>query len=57
MTPEEALAAMQQLYPKGKWVDIEVAHGLADDLMCQILRDHGYGAMVDFYENQTKWYA
>ena len=37
--------------------DPEVAHGAADGLLCQTLRNLGYGEMVDEYHKIDKWYA
>jgi hypothetical protein len=37
--------------------DEEVCHGLADDLLCQILNDLGYNDIVEEFEKLPKWYA
>lgn len=37
--------------------DEEVCHGLADDLLCQILIDLGYKEIADEFEKLPKWYA
>jgi hypothetical protein len=37
--------------------DIERAHSLADDLLCEILVDLGYKEIVDLYKTIEKWYA
>lgn len=37
--------------------DNEVAHANMDELMCQALRDLGYGAGIDIFDGQDKWYA
>ena len=37
--------------------DTEMAHAAMDDLMCLLLRELGYGAAVDVFENANKWYA
>ena len=42
-------------------LDEEAAHGLADDILCNALRDAGYGDIVRAYEAAeeriTFWYA
>ena len=35
----------------------EMAHILADELMCDLLRELGYGDGVDIFEKMYKWYA
>ena len=37
--------------------DYEVAHARMDELMCQVLRDLGYGTGIDVFDQQDKWYA
>ena len=37
--------------------DEEVCHGLADDLLCQILNDLGYKDIAEEIEKLPKWYA
>ena len=37
--------------------DEEVCHGLADDLLCEILNDLGYNDIVEEFEKLPKWYA
>lgn len=54
MTPDEAKAAMEKIF---NMHDIEEAHCRADDLLCDILRELGYGDAVDVFENAYKWYA
>ena len=41
----------------GRFIDEEDAHVLADALMCEILRELGYGEGVDIFLNMSKWYA
>jgi hypothetical protein len=36
--------------------DTEMAHIMADELMCKLLRELGYGDGVDIFENMNKWY-
>ena len=35
----------------------EMAHILADELMCKLLRELGYGEGVDLFEKMDKWYS
>ncbi len=37
--------------------DTEHCHGEADSLFCFILRQHGYGGVVDKFEEMDKWWA
>jgi phosphomannomutase len=37
--------------------DTEEAHGQADDLLCELLRQLGFNSVVDEYEKVHKWYA
>lgn len=37
--------------------DTEMAHILADELMCKLLRELGYGEGVDIFEKMDKWYS
>lgn len=37
--------------------DIEVCHAEMDKLMCETLRNVGYGEGVDIFENTDKWWA
>lgn len=55
-TPESVEAAMKNLVDISL-IDAEVAHGLADDIMVELLRSLGYGAAMDAYESMTRWYA
>jgi hypothetical protein len=56
MTPEEFAKRMQAIYdrPHG---DEEIKHAAADDLLCQVLRELGYDAGVDIFENDPRGYA
>lgn len=59
MTPEEFKNKMQKISDQqGEvHVDIEITHAEADDLMCELLRELGYGEGVDVFEDMPKWYA
>ena len=35
----------------------ERAHNHADELMCKLLRELGYGEGVDIFEKMDKWYS
>ena len=54
LTPEEALAKMREAE---RMDDNEVAHGLADDLLCAVLRYYGQDELVEVYNSVGKWYA
>lgn len=60
-TPEEFAAKMRNI-PKtldshGRPWDAEDSHILADDYMCDLLRELGYEEGVYIFENMNKWYA
>lgn len=63
MTPEEFAEKMQKARETTGFIfgtevpDIETAHENMDDLMCQVLRDLGYGEGIDIFCNADKWYA
>jgi hypothetical protein len=54
MTPEQFKRQMEKLNTGG---DIEAEHSLADRLMCEVLRELGYGDGVELFEKMEKWYA
>jgi len=61
MTPEELANRMQVLiedwgaaHPYSP--SIQYAHNTADDILCEALRELGYGTGVDIYESFDKWY-
>ncbi len=56
MTPHEFAVTMASIkYEFGD--DQEAAHLKMDNLMGEILRGLGYGAGVEIFESQDKWYA
>lgn len=70
MTPEEALAKAKQIVGKTREVehhdgsiflsiegDTEGAHVMLDELLCEVLKQHGYGELVDFYQKLELWYS
>lgn len=54
MTREQAI---EQLEILAKNDDYEAAHIRADDILCILLTELGYGDVVDKYEYVGKWYA
>lgn len=54
MTPEEFKNRMLEISDN---YDEEMAHIYADGLMCDLLRELGYGEGVDVFEDMPKWYA
>ncbi len=54
MTREEALKRLDALAESG---DTEAAHSEADDILCDLLKELGYGAVVAAWEQIDKWYA
>ena len=56
MTPKEFEKRMVDIKQKDGF-DPENAHGKADDLMCELLRELGYGDGVKIFESMHKWYA
>lgn len=41
----------------GRNNDTEMAHILADELMCKLLCELGYGEGVQIFEEMRKWYS
>lgn len=37
--------------------DCEVAHHIADDILCDVLIELGYEKLVDLFYKVDKWYA
>lgn len=54
MNPEEFAAVMKEISAHD---DIKASHCLADDLLCSLLRQHGYTEGVEIFEKMDKWYA
>lgn len=54
MDKEEFAKRMAEI---AKNLDSEVGHGEADDLLCEVLRELGYGEGIDIFESMHKWYA
>lgn len=55
-TPEQFEIAMRMIFPEGGY-DKELAHGAAEDLMCEILESLGYGGGVHVFMDAIKWYS
>ena len=56
MTREEAIKALQEIHQDESW-DIEAAHDIADDVLCDLLISLGYEDVVKEWEEVPKWYA
>ena len=58
-SPEEysrdAIQSLKSL--QGYNVDVEAVHGIADDILCDLLIDLGFQDVVDEYNKVEKWYA
>ena len=52
--PDEALKRMVCLKDHS---DTEIAHVMADGILCDFLRGLGYDDLVDAYEAVDKWFA
>jgi hypothetical protein len=50
---ENALLALLE----GNSHDTEIAHSIADDVLCTLLIELGYKEVVDAYNEIDKWYA
>ena len=60
MTKDEFYSEMGQLdnkYVSSSDGDIELFHILADDLMCKLLIELGYGKGVEIFLDAPKWYS
>lgn len=59
MTPEEfkekILAIKEEFYDRE--CDEEAWHRRADDVICELLRDLGYGEGINVFDATPKWYA
>lgn len=45
------------IWQRDKNGDTEDAHSNADDILCEILVELGYGALVEVYKKVPKWYS
>ena len=56
MKPEEfrnEMIVIREMYPN----DPELFHCCADDLLCTLLRELGYGEGIDVFVAAEKWYS
>lgn len=54
MTKEEALTKLAECQKND---DTEIAHSDADDVLCALLDELGYGDVVAEYSKVDKWFA
>lgn len=54
MTREEAVAELIECQKNG---DTEMAHGIADGVLCRLLAALGYGDVVAEYDKVDKWFS
>ena len=54
MSREEAIQKLNECFDNE---DTEVAHGVADDVLCDLLVSLGYEDVVNAYTRISKWYA
>ena len=54
MTQQDAIDQLKLCQESG---DTEAAHGVADDVLCDLLTALGYGAVVEEWTKVPKWYA
>lgn len=59
MTPEEFATQMREAYETYyvEHGDEEEVHDAMDAIMCDLLRQLGYGEGIDIFNNTPKWYA
>jgi hypothetical protein len=54
MTREDALERLKEIKSNS---DTEIAHQDADDVLCDLLSELGYGDVVEKYYEIEKWYC
>jgi len=54
MTKEQAIQILKEQQTND---DKESAHGIADDVLCNLLKTLGYRDVVEEWEKVPKWYA
>ena len=54
MSRDKALIKLRRLQKSG---DIEYAHGEADDVLCELLKNLGFEDVVEEYHKVEKWYS
>lgn len=55
MTEEECIESLQELL--GPDHDKDAAHSIADDILCNFLKDLGYDEIVNIFNDIEKWYG
>lgn len=55
--PEPFAEELEALRELADDKDTEVAHIMADSILCRILLDLGYNEIVEAYDAVDKWYA
>jgi hypothetical protein len=56
ITPEEMVRQLRAIQSKYGG-DKEATHGYMDDVLVEALRQLGYGAAMNIFEDQDKWYG
>ncbi len=56
MSPKEFEKELCRIFKEHSW-DLEMLHAEADDLMCKVLTEKGYGEGVKMFLDQEMWYA
>ncbi|MGE7271373.1 hypothetical protein ACQKK5_07925 [Brevibacillus panacihumi] len=56
MTPEQFVEKMREIFPETGY-DEETAYIAADNLVCELLTQLGYGEGAAIYDDADKWYA
>lgn len=49
--------ALSKLKTVQRWADAEAAHKEADEILCRVLNELGYGDVVEEWRQVRKWYA
>ena len=55
MTSKDAIRRLKRQQPED--IDTEIAHFVADDIICEFLVSLGYEDVVAEYDLVVKWYA
>ena len=57
MSPYEFFEEMKLISYEANHHDAEGPHAMADQLMCEILTELGYGEGIKLFEDMRRWYA
>lgn len=57
MKKQELIVKFVEKIKKTERLDTELAHIEDDEILCELLRELGYGKVVDEYKKKSKWYA